>query len=339
MKIAVMVTVATLYIFSFAHAQQVSACKSEPAVERRVTRVASKLEQSDPLRQAIEHGERGSGIRQSWMQSMRRQGIRVARFRVRFSWEGRLVRNEIDSEEYYRHYSWRSEPIDRPTELQRIRSSVLVSELRAFIRARAEKMIPADMQRERFRRAFGTYILSVIDDECLPFWNYPPNIQDAEETELMRAVADENVGLVQKLLAGGADVNAKDHEGVTALMSSAWEDRFDVMKALLKGGADVNAADDFGTTALMLASRFTQLQEVHLLIQSGAQINAQDKVGNTALMYSAENGGNPEVISTLLQAGAQVNARNKRGETSLAIARKLGKARAVEVLKKAGGVE
>jgi len=263
----------------------------------------------------------------------------MALFRVKFSWDGHLVKIEVDFDKFYGHYSWTGKPIDRPAELQRIRSSGLVSELRAVISASAEEMVHAVMQREQFRRAFGTYNLSVMDDECLPVWSYFADIQDAEVTDLMRAVAEENVELVQKLLAGGADVNAKDREGVTALMRAAWEDRIDVMKALLKGGADVNAVDSFGTTTLMLASRFKQLEEVNLLIQSGALINVQDKVGDSALMYSADNGGDPEVISTLLGAGAQANARNKRGETALAIARKRGNTPAVEVLRKAGAVE
>src|SRR5690348_17263257 len=57
-------------------------------------------------------------------------------------------------------------------------------------------------------------------------------------TELMDAAAKGDLGKVRDLLAKGADVNARDQSGSTALMSAA---NAAVAEALIAKGADVNA--------------------------------------------------------------------------------------------------
>ena len=58
---------------------------------------------------------------------------------------------------------------------------------------------------------------------------------------------------IPSLLAKGADVNARDNTGSTALMIAAavqWEAQsFKMMKALRSKGADLNAKDNQGHTA------------------------------------------------------------------------------------------
>lgn len=54
---------------------------------------------------------------------------------------------------------------------------------------------------------------------------------------------------VKSLLADGADVNAKDREGWTALMHASWNGHTGVAAALLDRGADVGIRDNNGGTA------------------------------------------------------------------------------------------
>ncbi len=63
--------------------------------------------------------------------------------------------------------------------------------------------------------------------------------------------------LVERLLAAGAEVNARDRRGRTALHRSCAAHRRDlaVIAALLRGGADVDAVDDDGLTAYHHAAR------------------------------------------------------------------------------------
>ncbi len=78
------------------------------------------------------------------------------------------------------------------------------------------------------------------------------------------------------------------------------------VEAAIGGGADVNARDQYGFTALMLAAWFNDDQQVvSLLLRNGADVHAKsDKGGSTALMRSAAGNVHPEITFVLLMAGA-----------------------------------
>ena len=60
--------------------------------------------------------------------------------------------------------------------------------------------------------------------------------------------------------------------------------------AALKNGANVNAANSKGHTALMMAAMHnTHYQVIGLLINSGAEVNAKSKTGINALTYAEKN--------------------------------------------------
>ena len=78
--------------------------------------------------------------------------------------------------------------------------------------------------------------------------------------------------MVRLLVEKGADVNAINYEGETALMIAVDAgDNPEVVKLLLEKGADVNARTKEGETALMIASKRLRLDAIKLLKAHGAK--------------------------------------------------------------------
>lgn len=89
-----------------------------------------------------------------------------------------------------------------------------------------------------------------------------------------------------------------------ALLRAAREGNADTVKALLSSpGADVNATDERGSTALLEAARYGHDDVARALIAAGANIKARDHEGKTALMLAVA-GGHDDVVRVLKQAGA-----------------------------------
>ena len=74
------------------------------------------------------------------------------------------------------------------------------------------------------------------------------------------------------------------------------------LKQLIQNGADVNATDYNGKTALMRAAEAGRTQNVEILIDAGADIHAKDNKEWTALMY-AEWDDHTDIIKLLKAAG------------------------------------
>lgn len=130
------------------------------------------------------------------------------------------------------------------------------------------------------------------------------------------------VPVVQTLLEHGADPNIQDKKKMTALhWVVAFQEELEALKILLKFGANVNNRNNQGVTVLMSAAIKGILECVHILVLAGAEINVPAKDGFTELMCAAYY-GHEEIAKYLLANGADKNAITKKGETALSIAKK-----------------
>lgn len=136
-----------------------------------------------------------------------------------------------------------------------------------------------------------------------------------------------------------ASLGAAQPDFTSELMAAAGNGETANVKALLDQGANINARDSLGFTALMFAAKSRNTSTVKLLIAKGADINAKSKMlGYTALINAAAF-GDEEMVGVLIAQGANVNARDDDGVTALSFAEQAGKPRIVKLLKAHGGTK
>ncbi len=142
----------------------------------------------------------------------------------------------------------------------------------------------------------------------------------SSEPELVRAVKAQNREIVRALLAQGADVNASQGDGATALHWAVHRDDRETADLLIQADAEVNAATDLGVAPLSLACLNGSAALVETLLKAGADPNAAAVSGETPLLTAARV-GNVDVVRLLLAHGAHVTATEaSRGQTALMLA-------------------
>ena len=121
---------------------------------------------------------------------------------------------------------------------------------------------------------------------------------------------------VRSLLKQGANVNATQADGTTALHWASYRDDLESADLLIRSGANVNARNDLGATPLWAACQNGSESMVARLLTAGANPNAALLLGETPVMVAARS-GSPAVVELLAAKGANVNARAARGQTAL----------------------
>lgn len=137
------------------------------------------------------------------------------------------------------------------------------------------------------------------------------------------------------LVTQGADVNAPQGDGATALHWAALHDDLLTADLLIRAGAKASVANDLGVTPLSLASTNGSAAMIKRLVQAGASPNTALPTGELPLMTAART-GRAEAVRALLVAGAAVNATSPGGQTALMWAANDSQVEATRTLIEAG---
>jgi ankyrin repeat protein len=177
---------------------------------------------------------------------------------------------------------------------------------------------------KQFQQFMNSAILTLISLVVIA-----PGVANAQgaEKDLIEAVRRGEALTVKRRLADGTSANAKNDEGVTALMLAATSGDPGITKLLLNHGAEVNARADKGWTAV---------------IKAGGGVDAPDEAlrGWSALMAAAYL-GHDEVVKLLMANKADLEAKAENrwgsytGKTALMRAEERGHTNVAQLLKQA----
>lgn len=133
---------------------------------------------------------------------------------------------------------------------------------------------------------------------------------EEKQTPLMMLDEDASTELVELLLLKDAKVDLVAENGDTALIrAAAGNVEPQVLKALIDAGAELDAQNDEGSTALMNAADRENLENVRVLVLAGADVNLRDKEGDNAWDHTAEE----EIESFLVSHGVQLDPEDLEG--------------------------
>ena len=100
----------------------------------------------------------------------------------------------------------------------------------------------------------------------------PPAQRDlAAYTGLHAAAAKGDAAEIQKLAAGGNNLNARDGHGRTPLMVAAFQRQHAAARALIEAGADLNALESQAYDVITIAAVLDDLEMLKLAIRLGRQ--------------------------------------------------------------------
>jgi uncharacterized protein len=158
------------------------------------------------------------------------------------------------------------------------------------------------------------------------------------ETPVADAAMRGDLSEVRSLLHAGADVNAAQGDGMTALHWAAENADAEMTAALLSAGANPAAVTRLGEyTPLHIASRVGSAGVVRALLGAGADPHAATSAGGDTPLHHAAGAGAVAVVELLIDAGAEVDVRETMWlQTPLMFAAAAGHAGVVGALVAAG---
>lgn len=118
---------------------------------------------------------------------------------------------------------------------------------------------------------------------------------DGPRIDVFTAAAEGNVAELEKHIAAGTDLNAREQTvGSTPLIMAAVFGHTDAVKLLVEQGVDLDVKNNEGSTAVMTATFFGHPNTLKVLLEAGADPNIPGGTGATPLEAAAAPWG-PEI--------------------------------------------
>jgi len=127
-----------------------------------------------------------------------------------------------------------------------------------------------------------------------------------------------NITLMEMLLDYGADIEIANKDGQTPIIRTK---NTLALSLLVKRGANINAKDNYGYTALRWATQNGNIPAMKLLLDSGANTEIRCNLGRTPIFHTNDH---EEALSLLMKKGANINAKDREGKTALRLATQIG---------------
>jgi ankyrin repeat protein len=134
-----------------------------------------------------------------------------------------------------------------------------------------------------------------------------------------------NLRMASLLISAGANVEAKEEAGSTALHFAVVGNHLDVIRFLLEKGADLTTRDAEGTSPLDDAVWRGYLDATAILLANGARLNETETETGATPINEAAYLGKRQLVQYLLQFGPNLGIPDKRGYTPLENAIRMGK--------------
>lgn len=197
--------------------------------------------------------------------------------------------------------------------------------------------MPSEVDRERnpmkLRIVLSTIRWLFIVASVAVFADQKATVQsprDDQSQSFFAQIRQGDIKAITATLKNPSLLELKDEDGNTPLMHAAFYLDAKLTERFLKNGADPNATNKTGATALMWA--VSDVEKVRTLLKHGAKVNAASDAGNTPLIIASHQYGSADVLKELLGRGADVRATTRDGESPVRAATRAGDVEALHVL-------
>ncbi|MGG4345471.1 ankyrin repeat domain-containing protein [Paenibacillus lautus] len=137
------------------------------------------------------------------------------------------------------------------------------------------------------------------------------------DRELIEYAEQGNTEQVRQLLQAGANINATDEQGRTAVMAATYRNHVGTVEALIQAGADINIRDQQLNNVFLYAGAEGMMDILRLAIEADADVTLTNRYGGTALIPASDR-GHVEIVQELLtRTDIDVNHMNNLNWTAL----------------------